>query len=361
MCVAVLISLAAASMMSFAQYQVKATDRARQDNLAMAIAEAGANAAYAAIKADFDNKDNASLFPETDFNNGYFDATVTSVGESRAQISCIGVSGSQTSVVVLDVVDLTTGTDGTDPTSPYSYTIFVNGSGTINGAGNVRGSVHCNQDLRANGAFEWGTTTDDCDVSCSIEFRANGGAVLHGMCYAPSINAGAGVPKTIQAVPTIPMPTLDVTAYYNTALANGQIYDSSHPLPSGPGAIAGGVAWYNGNLTINGGVSYQGCIIATGSINFKGGCTQTKVGNLPAVVSRDSSVTLSGARTMQGLVYSKGNFLCNGAGRLDGTVIVGGTLTLNGSHGIFAYDNSNPTAGTDGTTAPDVGISAWQK
>jgi hypothetical protein len=351
----------AASLMSFAEFQVSAVGRAKEDHMSRAIAEAGANAAYAKLKESFANKDNASLFPQTTFNNGYFDTTVTSVGDDQAQISCIGVSGSQTSVVVLDVMDLATETDGTDPTSPYSYTIFVNGSGTMNGSGNVRGSVRCNQDLRANGSFLWGTATASCDVYCSVEFRANGSATLYGMCYAPTVNAPGGVPRTVQAVAPLTMPTLDVTAYYNTALANGKIYDSSHPMPSSLGAIAGGVAWYNGNLTMNGGVSYQGCVIATGSINFKGGCTQTKVGNLPAVVSRDSSVTLSGARTMQGLVYSKGNFLCNGSGQLDGTVIVGGTMTLNGSYGIIAYANSNPTAGSSGTSAPEVGVSAWQK
>jgi hypothetical protein len=83
---------------------------------------------------------------------------------------------------------------------------------------------------------------------------------------------------------------------------------------------------------------------------------------LPAVVSRDGGVTLSGARTMQGLVYSKGNLTCNGSGRLDGTMLIGGTMTLNGSYGIIAYQNSAPgTGGSGGSTEPAVGVTAWQK
>jgi hypothetical protein len=360
MCIVMVVGLMAASLMAFADYQVGSAERARQDNMAMAIAEAGANAAYALVKANFANKDNASLFPMTTFNNGYFDATVTSVGDKQAQIHCIGVSGSATSVVMLDIQDFSTG-DTVDPSSPWAHSIFVNGSGTMNGSGNVYGSVRCNQDLRANGTFLWGTPSNACDVYCSVEFRANGAATLYGMCYAPTVSAPAGVPRTVQAVPQIPFPTLDLASYYATAVANGQVFAGGTYSGGSIGAIPGGVRWYNGNLTMNGGVSYSGCIIATGEINFKGGCTQTKVGNLPAVVSRDGGVTLSGARTMQGLVYSKGNFTCNGSGRLDGTVLIGGTMTLNGSYGIIAYEYANPGTAGSSTADTGVGVTAWQK
>jgi hypothetical protein len=362
MCITTLITMSAASLMLFADYQVGAVERARQDNVAMAIAEAGANAAYATLKTNFANKDNASLFPVTTYNNGYFDATVTSVGSNKAQISCVGVSGISTQTVVVDIQDFTIPVAAVDATSPYGHSIFVNGSGTMNGSGNVYGSVRCNQDLRANGSFLWGTPSNACNVYCSVEFRANGSATLHGMCYAPNVNAPAGVPRTVQAVPQVPFPTLDLSSYYNTAVANGQVYAGGTYSGGSIGVIPGGVRWYNGALTMNGGVNYSGCIIATGEINFKGGCTQTKVGNLPAVISRDGGVTLSGSRTMQGLVYSKGNFTCNGSGRLDGTVLVGGTMTLNGSYGIIAYEYCDPgNGGSAGSSTPDVGVTAWQK
>lgn len=355
------VALAAASVMAFADYQLGSFKRARESNAAMTIAEAGANQAYALVKANFANKDNSSLFPETAYDSGSFDVTVTSVGANTAQIKSVGISGSSTQTVIVDVKDFGAPTAGTDPTGPWAHTIFVNGYARLNGSGNCYGSVYCNQDVRANGSFSWGTVANPVDVYCAVEFRANGSSSLAGMVYAPSVSAPGGVPRTIQAVPTLAMPTLDLTPYYNLALANGQVY-AGGTVSGAIGAIPGGVRWYNGAATFNGGVNYSGCIIATGNINFKGGCTQTKVGDLPAVVSRDGSVTLSGSRTMQGLIYSYGDLTCNGSGQENGTIIVGGNMTLNGSYGLFTYDYSFPSLpGSSGTTNSDVGVTAWQK
>ncbi|MFH0907251.1 MAG: hypothetical protein V1929_00610 [bacterium] len=356
-----LVMLAAASVMLFADFQMESFRRAREANAAIAIAEAGANEAYAILKANFANKDNGSLFPETSYSGGSYDVTVTSVGSQTAQIMSIGVSGSSTQTVIVDVKDFGAPTPGTDPTGPWAHTLFVNGKATINGAGNCYGSVQCNQDMRVNGTFSWGIPGNPVDVYCCVGFRANGSSVLEGMVYAPSVNAAAGVPRTIQAVPTVAMPTLDLTPYYALAVANGQVF-SGGTVSGSIGTIPGGVRWYNGDATFNGGVNYAGCIIATGDINFKGGCTQTKVGQLPAVVSRDGSVTLSGSRTMQGLIYAYGDLTCNGSGTENGTIIVGGNMTLNGSYGLFTYDYSFPSLpGTAGSTNCDVGVTAWQK
>ncbi|MFH0907458.1 MAG: hypothetical protein V1929_01680 [bacterium] len=355
------VGIMGASLLTFADYQLGAMQRARQDNQAMAIAEAGANAALAIIKTDFANKDNTSLFPDTSYNDGTFDVTVTSVGDDKAQIKCVAVSGTSTQIVIVDVKDFSEGTPGEDPSSPWAHTIFINGNGRINGAGNCYGSVRCNQDLRTAGAFEWGTVANPVDVYCSVEFRANGSATLLGMVYAPSVSAPGGVPRTIQAVPTVTMPVLDLTPYYNRALANGQVF-AGGTVSGSIGSIPGGVRWYNGAVTVNGGVNYAGCVIATGSINFKGGCTQTKVDSLPALVSRDGSVTLSGARTMQGLIYSASDLTANGAGVEDGTILVGGNLTLNGSYGLFTYNYSYPSVdGSPDASGSDVGVTAWQK
>jgi hypothetical protein len=267
-------------------------------------------------------------------------------------------------MVVVDVQDMSTGTTGTDSTSPWTHSIVINGSATVNGNGTVIGSVYCNQDIRATGSFAWGdATAGNCNVYCVTQFKATSGtATLLGMCYSPSVDAPMGVPRTVQTVPSIALPTLDLTTYYNTALANSQVFAGGTYAGGAAGTIPGGIRWYNGALTMNGGVSYAGCVIATGSINYKGGCTQTKVGTLPAVVSRDSGVTLSGTRSMHGLVYSKGNFVCNGSGRVDGTILIGGSATFNGTYGIFAYEYSNPAGGgSGGSYSPQVGVTAWQK
>ena len=367
MCITAIVTLSAASLMLFADYQLDAMKRAREDNAAIVLAEAGANAAYAVIKTNFANKDNASLFPVTSYNGGSYDATVTSVGSDKAQIKCVGISGTSTQTVIVDIRDFTVGSGSStnvDMTSPYAYTIFSNGDITFNGSGNLMGNVRCNQSITGNGSFNWGAATNPCYVYVTQTFNANGNSTLAGMVYAPTVNAKASVPRTIQAVPMIAMPTLPFASYYNTAVANGQVF-AGGTVSGTIGTIPGGVRWYNGSLTVNGGVSYVGCVIATGSINFKGGCTATPVAGLPLVASRDGSVTLSGSRNITGLVYSFQDYTCNGAGTLRGTVICGGHLTLNGSYGVHGYLNTGlgdgGGGGSGGTTNPVIGVTAWQK
>jgi len=263
--------------------------------------------------------------------------------------------------VILDVMNFADPVPGTDPTDPWSYGVFVNGKIGHNGSGNVIANVHCNQDLRSNGDIDW-----DANVNCVVRFHANGAAsVVNGTVKAPVIS-GNGAPgitdPQVTAVDTLEFPVIRLTEYYNIAVDNGQVFGGG-PQDGNIGVIPGGVRWYNGDVRFNGGVNYSGCIIATGDIVFRGSQTQTRVGNLPAAISRDGNIVFNGSRAMEGLVYAFANVLYNGSGTLDGSLVVGGDLIFNGVYGVVTYTYSAPGMPGDTGTEPEdeVGVTAWQK
>ena len=362
LCIISLVGIATASVMAFSSYQYKEVCRTKNNLISMGIAEAGANQAIALLKEDFSNKNNSDLFLKTSFNNGSFDVTVTSVGNNKAQILCEGVYGSSTSIVICDTEDFSYQTPNTDSSSPYYYTIFSNGGMIFNGSGNLQGNIRCNQNITCNGTFYWGTDVKNCNVYCSQTFTGHGNdSTLYGTIYSKNVIAPNQINRVIQTINMIDIPQLDLVYYYNIAVKNNQVF-SGGTLNGNIGTIAGGVRWYNGDITINSGVSYSGCIIATGNITFKGGCVQTKIGTYPALVSRDGSISLSGTRSMQGLIWSKGDYTCNGSGELNGTVICGGVATFNGSYGLHAYAASVPeNEGSKDDSGASVGVTAWQK
>ena len=220
MCMTAIVTLSAASLMLFADYQVDAVKRAREDNAAVVLAEAGANAAFAILKTNFANKSNAGLFPATSYNGGTYDATVTAVGTDKAQIRCVGISGSSTQTVIVDVRDFSAGTStnggggSADPTSPWGQSVFVNGVLSHNGSGTAYGNVRCNQNIQCNGSLAWGSASNPCVVKCSGQFSGNGSINIRGSLTAPQIQINGSdqvQSKTIAAVPQMAMPTLAVT------------------------------------------------------------------------------------------------------------------------------------------------------
>ena len=283
-------------------------------------------------------------------------------------------------VVKLDVVNRATGGGGggggsTPPTSPWGYSVLANGYIVLNGQGTAFAYCHANSYITCNGNLEWGNGTSNVVVSSansSQGFLANGQITVHGTVRAPKITINGNINidhQIVTNVATVTFPTPDLTSYYNIALANGQVNSSALTLNGNTswGAIAGGVKWVNGAFTANGSLSYSGCIIATGNMTFNGVTTQTRVGDLPAAVSRDGTVVMNGSHTVEGLVFSKGDLTWNGQGSIAGSVLCGGNLTFNGSYGIVSYKYSEPGTAAGGGGgggsggADKVGISAWQK
>ena len=125
--------------------------------------------------------------------------------------------------------------------------------------------------------------------------------------------------------------------------------------------------WVNGSVNIAGNVTVEGCIIATGDIKLAGNGNQTKVENLPAVISRDGTITISGNSSYHGLIYAKnGSYKGSGNGSITGSIIINGTFQTSGNFSALIYENSTPPEGgpgsTDsGTTEDRVHVMAWQR
>lgn len=375
--VVLLIALVAAGMVTMGRQQIFSAQRMRDHVKAQLIAEAGANDAYNVLKTNFAARLNPAYFPLTSFPSsdpGTYDATVTtSLSDSnRASIVSVGVYGSATATVKLDVKNkpLVT-TNGVLPTtSPWAYGVFCNGYVGFNGSSTLKGAVHVNNYLSCNGSIAWGSSANPVYVECSGAqgFSVNGASVITGTIKAPVINVnGTVTTRVVGPVPTIQLPALNLTSYYQTALANGQVVGSSITINNkqtwpNVASIPGGILWVNGTLTVKGGgnLNYNGCIIATGGITLNGSTSQTQVGNLPAFISRDGSIEMNGSQDLNGLIYAGGDIRMNGSGTLDGAIMSGGNILFNGSANITVnYVNANPD-GTTQTTQDHVIITAWQ-
>lgn len=379
MVVILIVSIAGAAMVGFARQQAYSITRVRDYLKAQAYAEAGANAAYNVIKTNFADALDPSKFPAVAFGDGGYDVTVTVVGSDQASIVSVGQCGNAAITVKADVKNMLPvqqnpgGPVTLPPDNPWGYSVLVNGYITHNGSGTAFGKVHVNNYLRQNGTIEWGSDANPMQVSCSGSdgFRANGSASIHGTVMAPRIQVTGTKhihQELVQAVPTVPFPTLDLTPYYQIALANGQVFNSQNINGTVSwGLIPGGVRWINGTFRQNGALSYQGCIIATGDITFNGSVNQTKYQQLPAIISRDGAVRVNGAHMINGLVYSKGDCTWNGAGHIYGSILVGGNLTFNGSYGNIYYEFCQPSPDPVGGSAGGSSVSdhcvitAWQQ
>ena len=371
--VIVIVSLAAAALVGFARQQAYSVGRTKDYIKAQVLAEAGANEAYNLLKNNFAARDNPDLFPEKEFGEGIYDATVTPVGSDMALISCEATVGDATAEAKLDVKNFgTTIGQNLPPSNPYAYSWLVYGEMRMNGSSEFTGKLHANNNIDVNGNSIWGTETEPvtvtaCAAANSIVFA--GPCALHGEMKAPDIT-GSFAPGTVTEVPvdTVPFPVLDLMPYYTIAEENGQVVGSQTINADTTWNIPGGVKWINGTLTIkaNRTLTWNGCVIVTGAIDGKGDLNNTTYLDYPALVSRDSTITVSGQNSQfRGLMYAKGDILFVGCGNsaFYGSIFCGGNLRFNGAGGRYGYVYCGPGSGgvSDAATMDHVAVTAWQK
>jgi hypothetical protein len=330
---------------------------------ALAIAEAGANWAYSVLATNFSRRTSPSTFPLKSFHDGTFDANVRTVAVDRAVICSTGVCGSATEVVLLDVKNYGSGGSAGYDTNAFKYAICAGGEITWTGCATFTNAakVHGNLTFKQSGSGELNAA---CYSSVRINLNGNSGAI-NGNCTAPIVDGKTSkISGTIsrQAVPTVQIPNIDLTAYYNRALANGQVFTGPLTISSAS-TPPGGVLWVNGKLTLSGSGLLTGCFIATGELSMSGSGNHVTVGNMPAFISRDGDIKLTGGGDSRGLVYApRGAIDIQGGGKRTGNFICGGNFSKGGSSSVFGYESSIPTPPGGGTGPTDViGVSAWQK
>jgi hypothetical protein len=368
MLIAFCLALAGAAILGLTGQHVRSVARVRDHIQAQMIAEAGANAAYAMLKADWDARLDPGNFPWTLFSEGSYDAEVTPVGNNGAVIQCVGECRGVQAEVIVDVQNR--GTPGSPPSGPlppvgaYECSILA---GAIDWGGNGQttggGKVH------SNSFYDQSGTTDAFvdQVTAVTRIYGNGSVTLTADCVSPSYQkkfpARITGTATVGPVAPIPIPDIDLTPYYHWALANGEVYasDPGHYQP------VGGVMWVEGDVHISGGANINGCIIATGDMHITGNSNYSRVGDLPCLISRDGSIHLSSHIYTEGLMYvPNGDIALTGGGEHTGSIFCSGTLKKTGSWGAVNYANSTPPADPDpshaGTGATDdVVITCWHK
>lgn len=317
------LALVTAGMMAMSMQQPFNVRKTRDQLRAQAIAEAGANIAYAMLSTNFALKDNASAFPETTYRGGKYDVTVSSLSATAAVLTSVGICNAATSTVAMDVVNSTTNPPtGTRPPATGLF-LYALASGT---------------------KIDGGTS--------------NAGDGINGNVKAPVIsdskNKITGT-KTIGAVNVANL--VDLTPYLNYAIANGTKLSGYQTFQDY--VAPGGIVWVDGDITLKGNVT--GCFIATGNITANGGYTQTSVGNYPALISQNGNISINNSYS-EGLIYApQGSVYLGGNASIHGTVIAAQTISFSGCAEV--YQNSTPVAPVivDPATLYNVTIGAWRE
>jgi len=374
--VSTLIASAVMVSSNTAYVNKRLTDRIR----AKLIAEAGANKAYSILATNWDARLNDNAFPQTEFGAGRFDCSVVPVSTNRAVIYSTAHCGVAISDVILDIKNYggsepdddsgtsETVTIGGEELDAYDFAILTGAALSWSGTGVFTGSkIHSNSSLSLGG-----NGNVNADASSHVSISVSGSAQLNGDATAPSLSGTSKISgtKTTAAVPEVPLPAIDLAAYFTEANNHGMVYSGPVTINNGDARTtpAGGILWINGDLTIPANVNVTGCFIATGKVQFNG--NQTKYAGYPALVSRDGEVSIQAQAVVHGLVYTAtGEVKFAGGGTLYGSIIATGGLQKTGNSGVIAYADSTPVppvtdgsgSGSGSNPTDNIGVSAWQK
>lgn len=342
------------------------TAKLRADEIrALAIAEAGANDAYSVLATNWAARTNPAAFPPTVYGDGMYAVRVQPVSNNYAIITSTGTCGRAVQWVMLDAVNYTEGTQGTDEDA-FNYAILCGSTFTFRGCGNISGGdgrprLHSNATLDIRGS-----AGVDLDIQSSTKISIGNNITINGSVKAPvldyrpnkvTITGGA----TVGPVPLVTIPDIDLTPYYNWALAHGEVKDG-FSLSGGTYNANGGIIWVNGNVQISGHAVVNGSIIATKDIKISGQADINQTGFGFALASRDASIDYTSSGTTRGLIYAKtGNFKQTANGRIEGQLIIKGTIDKGGSSDVVVFSKTVLTPPYGGDQGDIVGISAWQR
>ena len=331
---------------------------------AATIAESGANHAYSVLVTNFEARHNAENFPSQSFAGGYYSVGVFPIGDNMAVIHSTGTYKGVEGHVILDIKDFGEDTPGSPGGGPaYGLVILAGGTVTWQGASQFinGGLVHGNQAFTQGGSGYL-----DGNIASTVSIRINGSSgYIGGDAMSPVVSGHTdNIHGTIyrQTTPAIAIPQIDLTPYYNHAVANGEVRSGKVTINSDY-VVKGGVMWIDGSLTISGTANVTGCFIATGDIDITGSGNQIKVAGYPSFVSRDGDIKIAGSGNWHGLMYARlGDIDFTGGGTVTGSIICGGDFKKAGGSTVFAYEKSTPVApGEDGTQTGIIVATAWQK
>ncbi|MFC1496926.1 hypothetical protein ACFLS1_00445 [Verrucomicrobiota bacterium] len=338
---------------------------------ATAYAEAGVDEAYSILSTNFAARTNAAMFPAKSYGDGSYDATVIPISNDMALIICTGICEEAVAAVMVDVKNYGGSTPGfsvpTWDTNILDIAILCGGDFDLNGSGDVTGSTGAT--IHVNGEIDLHNkdiTVGNLQSSVSIDGGPQ--ADVTGNATAPDIDVDVSGTETEQAVDNIAIPEIDLTPYYNEALANSEVIDGDVHWAGDNLNPAGGIIWVNGNVDISSDTVINGTVIATGYIHISAnnGSKFSETNGYPLFVSRDSYIRNQCSGDIDGFIYvPNGDYIHSANGTVDGMIVVGGDIDKTGNSDIMTYEFCWPTppGGDSGPGSGEdvIGISAWQQ
>ena len=303
------------------------------------IADGAAQQALALIADDFDRVSTpTSEMTSGSLGDGTYEVDIQDLGNNTAVILADGTVGNRTERVKVFFRFPQSG-------AAFDKGVFANDDFTGSGGGSLgtldHGS-HSNQDTYLKGHV---TVRGDADSVGSTTVR--GAATVNGV-----VRSG---------VSPIDFPAVDFDHYYNIASANGEVYTPNGgtlQMKNQTYSPDGGVMWVVGDVKISGHTTINGALFVTGDIKQAGQCELNKAGALPAFVSRDGDIHLSGhGASIEGLVYAaSGRIDVTGYHRIYGALVAWGEVFTRGNWGVLDFVRENPEM--EGANA--VEILAWE-
>jgi cytoskeletal protein CcmA (bactofilin family) len=404
-----LFMLAAMSMMMtmlirIGQQRLYTTKRLVNQVKALAYAEAGVDYAYSILSADFSQRNNPSAFAlnggsgtvgeegfasgetvgimsdgkalsssgiSSSYGDGSFELFLTPISNRYVLIQSVGNVDGITRDVEVVIEDIYAGSGGKEAPDysnmeGFNYAMLSGGDFAFRGVGSLIGAptipMHSNSEISINGAAK-----TEISVSSSVEI-STGKVSVDGSIIAPEIDvhpkANIAGGSTQADVDPVEIPDIDLTPYFNWAKQHGEVHtgDFSTSTDYTPN---GGVLYVIGDVEISSHAVFNGSIIATGNIKLTGQSQINPTTSVFAMASESGDLENTSTGTIKGLVYSKnGNYKQTANGRLEGQIIVGGTIQKGGNSDIVFYQQYIPNPPGVGSTVPTKSlpvIASWQK
>jgi hypothetical protein len=341
------VSVVCAMLGLAASQQSRSSQITREMLKARMIAESGLNKAYHAVKENFSLAKGYKL--SESFGGGTYSVRSGRIlGESsnRAQLiseGACGMMGKATVSVDLENRPLTTEDDDKDTYFDLLFNLLV--GGTLD----LQGTFHAEVDaIQANGnATISGNADPGTQVSSAgtVTWKKADGSITLLSNQSPVEVLSEALLAAIQA-------------FKDFATENGAVYSSGSEIPASP---PGGVAYCTGS---DAGWSGQGtgCFIFEGDVSLQGrSLNVSSVNGYPAlIVLSASEVHLNAGTVVHGaLIIPSASVKINGHAAIYGAILVGQSMTGNGTADLFAGDGPGFNLPPEAEQTDNVVITAW--
>lgn len=277
-----------ASMVASTVQELHTASKIKKDTQALNLAEAGVD--YAAWKVYNIGKDNLTLpltYTSSDLGTGSYRVTISQyqgtndnlVVESTGYVQDTTASNDNVYQAKVKVVGSFLTTGPTTQNQVFDFGVFSGGPLTMGGSLHVTGTAHANGNIKTNG-----------NPTVTGKVTSSGTKIGSSSNYLGGTEVG---------VPKIAMPVVDL-AYYRAHAS--QIY--SHNKAFNEHEVLDGIAYVDGDCTINSHFSGRGVIVASGRITINGNaCLENEATDAFALISA-TGIKLNGNCTVEGWVYA---------------------------------------------------------